>query len=111
MRWVEHELLSEELGVVVTLSLPVFEFLKGPWLNVANRYLVLLLKEMLWIIVPLIIIIPETLNRSGGRDDWAVVVAHGSAAELAIHLLNVPHGGSVVFIQQRHIFYIPIDVG
>ena len=65
MRWVEHELLSEELCVVIALPLLVLDLLEWSWLHIAYWYLILLFKEMLWIIIPFVIIFPKTLDVGG----------------------------------------------
>ena len=65
---------------------------------------------MLWIIVPLVIIFPQALNGSGGGDYRIMVVAQRSAAKFAIYLLNMLHCARKVFVQQRYVFDIPIDV-
>ena len=111
MGWVEHELLAEKLCVVITLPLLILNLLEWPWLHIAYWYLILLLKKMLWKIIPLVIVLPQALDGGGGGDHWAVVVAEGSAAEFAVHLLDVAEGGGEVFVQQRNVFDEAVDEG
>ena len=109
MRWVEHELLPEESGIVVRHPLPIFELLEGPWLHVGEWHLVLGLKEVLWIVIPFVIILPDALDRGGPSNDGIMIMSKWASPKFIVDLLYMLEGAVEVLVQQRHIFYVPID--